>query len=318
MTNAYLGIDIAKSKFDAALLLEEKFKTKSFTNNAKGFTALMTWLDKYDISGLHVCMEATGIYGEQLSYFLNDRSVKVSVINPTRIKGFGQSELSRNKTDEADAKMIARFCKAMQPDTWVPPAEHTLTLRELVKRLDALTNMRIQEENRLESASEKVQAMINDHADYLNKEIDEIKFQIQACIQGHEDLKKKSKLLESIPGVGEGTIAVVLAFIGEPENFENAKQVAAFIGLNPRQRVSGSSVRGKSRLSKVGSSFIRKLLYMPTLSAKRYNPVIHAFCERLEASGKCKMVSIGAAMRKLVHIIYGVLKNETEFNPALV
>ena len=109
MTSTFLGIDIAKDKFDAALLLENKFKTKSFSNTTKGFNNLLYWINKYPLSELHICMEATGIYGEKLSYLLKDKGLKISVVNPARIKGFGQSELSRNKTDEADAKLIARF-----------------------------------------------------------------------------------------------------------------------------------------------------------------------------------------------------------------
>jgi transposase len=123
--------------------------------------------------------------------------------------------------------------------------------------------------------------------------------------------------LESIPGVGEATIAQILSFMGVPKRFKNARQLAAFVGLNPKKHESGSSVRGRSRLSKTGDSALRKALYMPAISAKKYNPVIKAFCERLQKAGKPPMVIIGAAMRKLLHLIYGVLKSGKPFNANL-
>ena len=131
------------------------------------------------------------------------------------------------------------------------------------------------------------------------------------------NLKEQQALLNSIPGVGEGTIAQVLAFIGDVSRFKNAKQLAAFVGLNPKQRVSGSSIRARTSLSKIGSASLRKAFYMPALSAKRYNPVIHQFCARLTERGKNGKAIICAAMRKLIHIIYGVLKSRQPFNPSL-
>jgi len=145
----------------------------------------------------------------------------------------------------------------------------------------------------------------------------EIKDYIQDHIDQHPDLSANKKLLETIPGVGNATIRQVLAFIGNVEDFQNAKQLAAFIGLNPKQRQPGSSVRGRTRLSKIGDSRLRKAFYMPAIVSKQYNPIIKDFCARLKTAGKSPMQIIGAAMRKLVHLIYGVLKSGKPFNPSL-
>ena len=147
----------------------------------------------------------------------------------------------------------------------------------------------------------------------MDKQIEEIEELIFSHIKKYQDLNDRNTLLASIPGIGEKTIGVILAFLNV-ENFNSAKQVAAFVGLNPKPRQSGSSVRGVGRISKTGDANLRKAFYMPALTAMRFNPIIKNFSERLSNTGKSKMVIVIAAMRKLLHIIYGVLKNETPFN----
>jgi len=150
---------------------------------------------------------------------------------------------------------------------------------------------------------------------YLNAAIAETKQRIRDHIDNHPDLKHKKELLETIPGIGEATINVVLSEFSDISRFDNAKKLASFIGLAPRHRLSGTSVRGRSSMSKVGNGQIRKALLMPAMVAMKYNPVLIQMRERLLAAGKSKMLIVGAAMRKLVHIIYGVLKNDRPFNP---
>ncbi len=317
MSKIILGIDISKSKFDVALLfLDNKLKTKKFNNKLTGFYEMIEWLDKKDAKAndLHICMEATGIYSEALSTYLFDAGYTVSVVNPARIKGFAQSELSRNKTDLADSQLIARFCRAMEPKPWKPKPFHIRELQGLVRRLEALQDMYYQENNRLEIADFHVRTSIEAVMKKLTDEIELVKKKIQEHIQQNGDLNEKSKLLETIPGVGEATISQVLAFISNVEDFKNAKQFAAFIGLNPTQRQSGSSVQGRSRMSKMGNSNLRKAFYMPAVCAKRFNPIIKEFCDKLKISGKPTMLIVGAAMRKLAHIIFGVLKSGKPFS----
>ena len=309
-----VGIDISKKTFDIAVFRNNKLKHKKFTNDLKGFESLVLWLGKQDAQSAHMCMEATGIYGETLSEFLYDTGFTISVVNPARIKGFAQSELLRTKTDKVDAGLIARFCHALKPQPWLPQPLEIRQLRDLVRRLEALNVMQQQEKNRLEAASDVVEAQLLRHIDYLHQEIQEIKRLINQHIDNHPDLKNRKHLLESIPGIGEVTISVILAEFGNVTQFKNAMALAAFMGVAPRTRQSGSSLRGRGMMSKTGRSKLRKAFFMPALVALRFNPVIKAMKVQLTKSGKSKMAIVGAAMRKLVHIIYGVLKNGMPFD----
>ena len=314
MSNIILGIDISKATFDVALLNDNKVKTKKFNNTTKGFFELKQWLGSKSIHTAHACMEATGGYGLKLAEYLYDNNFKVSVVNPARVKGFSMSKLSRVKTDKADCELIAYFCQAMQPDLWQPTPLHIQELQQWVRRLDSLIANKIQENNRLDEASDNVAINISTHVEFLDKQIKEVEKLISNHIKRHQDLNDKSKLLASIPGIGEKTIAKVLAFLGNVGDFDSAKQVAAFVGLNPKPRQSGSSVRGVGRISKTGDSDLRKAFYMPAVTAIRFNPIIKDFAKRLSSAGKSKMIVVIASMRKLLHIIYGVLKNETPFD----
>ena len=314
-----LGIDVAKAKLDCALRLTSgKFRHKVVDNTPAGFKALDTWLAKEGAAALQVCMEATGIYWEAVAEHLADRpETTVSVINPAQIKAFGASRMVRTKTDKVDAKLIAQFCAERTPEPWQAPTPAEKTLRALVLRLDALQTMRTQESNRLEVARESVAEGIAQHLKWLDDEIARISKAIRDHIDNDPTLRDKHRLLDSIPGLGERTTAVLLAFIAEPARFENARQVAAFAGLDPRQHESGSSVRGKPRLSKVGHSFLRKTLYMPAMVALYRTDWGKLFRDRLASKGKPPMLIIGAMMRKLVQVSYGVLKSGQTFQPEL-
>lgn len=317
MSKCVLGIDIAKLKFDAALLINNKYKTKVFHNNTRGYSALCEWLDKKGANHVHICMEATGVYGDNLSYYLIDKNYKVSVVNPAQIKGFGQSELTRTKTDKADSKLIARFCQTMNPSLWQPIPKNVRELRSLVTRLEDLQKIQREELNRLEVSHNRVKDSINETCRFLTGQIEEIKKQINKLMNDDLDFRDQKSLLETIPGVGESTIAQILSMQCTPERFNNAKQLAAFVGLNPKHRQSGSSIRGMSHISKTGDSSLRKSLYMPAIAAKQYNPILKAFYERLLVAGKPKKSAICAVMRKLLHIIYGVLKSGKPFDKTL-
>ncbi len=310
-----VGIDISKKTFDVALFKNKKFKQKKHSNDNKGFKLFFGWLKKQTAFSAHICMEATGIYGEALAEYLYDKGLSVSIVNPVRIKGFAQSELTRTKTDKMDANLIARFCIAMHPGLWQPQPIEIRYLRDLVRRLEALNAMHQQETNRLEAASDLIEEQLLRHLRFLKMEIKETKKLAREHINKHPDLKKKEALLQSIPGIGETTISVILSEFGSIEQFKNAKALAAYIGVAPRIRQSGSSLRGRGMMSKMGRSKLRKAFFMPALVALRFNPLIVKLKERLTESGKSKMAIVGAAMRKLVHLIYGVLKNRVPFDP---
>jgi transposase len=310
-----LGIDVSKSKFDVALLLPNgKRKNKKFSNHRDGFDELQAWLEQFDVSSLHACLEATNTYGHALAEFLFDSGYSVSMVNPARIKGFAQGELLRTKTDKQDASLIARFCLAMSPSLWAPEPRKVRELKALVRRLDALIEMRQQEVNRLDVADDVIKEEISGHIDLLGERILQVREQIQKHIDDDPGLSEQRELLLSIPGIGEKTVATLLSYFADIDHFSSAKQLASFIGVTPREIQSGTSINRYGRMSKVGPAALRKALFFPAMVAIRHNPAIQVFSQRLSEAGKCKMVIIGAAMRKLVHIIYGVLKNKTPFS----
>lgn len=310
----YLGIDIASKKFDAALLCDGSYRCKAFANTPSGFSELIKWTQGTDATEIHACLEATGNYGTALATFLYERKIKVSVVNPTRIKGFGAAELSRTKTDKADSKLIARFCKATEPTQWKPIPAPVLKLRAMVRRVDALNGMLRMERNRSENAEASIQDSLKRIAEHLKEEIEIIRQEIRKHISNDVELQNQDALICSIPGIGSVTSAVILSFMAG-RKFSKVKEVAAFLGLNPRQHQSGSSVRGKTRLSKTGNAFLRSALYMPALTSLKHNPDIRAFGQRLRLAGKPGMVVVAAVMRKLIHVIFGVLHSRTAYSP---
>jgi transposase len=254
-------------------------------------------------------MEATGIYWEEVAQYLATAGLTVSVVNPAQIKAYASSRLTRTKTDAVDAKLIADFCAERQPTPWQARSEAEIALRALVLRLDALQTMRTQESNRLEVSRDAVRDDIQQHLDWLDADIKQLVETINDHIDHHPNLKEKRELLNSIPGIGERTSAVILAFYADTERFANSRQAAAFAGLDPRQHESGSSVRGKPRLSKIGHAFIRKSLYMPAMVTLYKTGWGKQFKERLAIAGKPPKLIIGAMMRKLIHVAFGVLKS---------
>lgn len=315
----FLGIDVSKNTLDAALLSQPnqpKPRHKVFANTPASHQQLLKWLKDQGAESVHACLEATGTYAEAVARALHEAGHQVSLVNPALIRAFGQSQLSRTKTDKADSQLIARFCQMHQPPLWTPLAPEMAALQALVRRLEALDEMRMMEENRLESGvtSLEVRASLEEHLAYLQAQIEKTRCQIKDHIDQNPTLKSQRDLLTSIPGIGEATAALLLAEV-DATQFESARQVAAFAGLVPRHRQSGTSVRGRSRLSKAGSSRLRKGLYFPALTALRFNPLIRALGLRLSAKGKSKMLIIGAAMRKLLHIAFGVLKSRRPFDP---
>lgn len=318
-----VGIDVSKRKLDLALLLNGKIKSKVFENTPAGHRALQHWLTERGAmpASTHICMESTGPYSEPVALTLADAGWTVSVVNPLRIKGFGQSELSRNKTDAIDAALIARFCVALNPEPWTPPPVHFRKLRALVDRLQALKDMQQQERNRLEASvvepAVNVVASLANHLDWLAEEIELLERDIDDHLDNHPDLRQDVELMTSIPGIGDKTAAKVLAYIGDVRRFASAKALAAFVGVAPRIRQSGSSVRGRSSLGRSGHGAARAALYMPGMVALKHNPALKAFGDRLRDQGLAPKAVVGAAMRKLVHLIYGVLRSRMPFDVRL-
>jgi len=298
---SFLGIDIAKQKFDALLLVGESKRHKVFDNDESGFEALIAWLGK-QAGSLHACMEATGGFGDDLALFLHERAITVSVVNPLRIKAFGQSEMVRTKTDKVDAGVIARFCRSQSPDSWQPPSPHMRELRALVRRCAALKEMRVQELQRRAqgTASSLVAGSVDRTIEWLDAEIKTVSQAAAKLIREDEPLRNSYDLLTSIPGIGPQSAAVLLAEIPDFRAFSHNKKITAFVGLNPQDHQSGSSIRSRARVSKIGNARVRATLYMCALSARHHNPTLKAFADRLKNSGKPPKVVLVAVARKLL------------------
>jgi transposase len=321
MTEPALGIDIAKLKFNVCLIQHSsKLKHKLFPNTASGFEQLREWLLRQGVERVHACLEATGSYSEALSLFLHEAGHTVSLINPAAIKAFAASRLSRTKTDRVDAELIARFCQLQVPSAWTPLPPEVRELQALVRRLESLIEMRVMEENRLSSGItvDSVRQSVEEHLSFLNQEIKRTEELILTHLNSHPTLKQQSQLLDSIPGIAETTAALLLAEITQIKQYRSARQVAAYAGLVPRERQSGTSVRGRTRLSKIGNARLRRALYFPAITALRCSPFFQEWAEGLRLRGKSKMSVICAVMRKLIHLAYGVLKTGKPFDPEWV
>ena len=313
----YLGIDLSKKEFDVTLKTEggEEHHAK-FKNRKKGYAKLEKWLRKYGVVELHVCMEATNVYWEEIAEYLYEKGYKVSVVNPLRIKGFAMSQMQRNKTDKLDSQVIVNFCIKMAPEGWTPPNATQKRLRALVRHREALIKMRTQEKNRLtDCRDEFVKESLKGLIKTLSEEIDEIEAKIAELIKEDEKLKEDKRLLTSIKGIGDVTAHTIMGEMYNLANYESAHAAAADAGLSPAYHESGETVRRKPRLSKMGKSLVRGGLYMPALNAMRTNPLVKAFADRLQRRKKHPMVIIAASMRKLLHLAYGVLKNRADFDP---
>src|SRR5215212_7033734 len=315
-----LGIDLAKLSFDATLLTSTPAQHyASFSNSAEGFTQLQAWLSEHGVSELHACMEATNIYWEALATWLHAHSYTVSVVNPARIKGYAQATMQRNKTDKLDSAVIASFCAKHHPTAWEPASQEQRHLRALVRHRDDLLHTQLQQQNRLRDTTD---ALVKTSLETLLKaiatELAAVERGIKEQIADQESLRTNLTLLTSIVGIGAVTAAKLLAEFADLDQYESAKAAAADAGLTPSQFESGTSVRRRPRLSKVGKAGIRAALYWPAITAMTRCPAFKAFAERLAARGKPKKVIICAVMRKLVHIIYGVLKHRTPYDPAKV
>ena len=317
---AILGIDISKKTFDATLLDDAGVRHhRQFPNTDAGFATLQSWLATHAVTTLHACMEATNIYWEDLAEVLSQAGHQVSVVNPARTKGFAISQLKRNKTDKVDSEVIADFCERLHPRQWTPPRPEQRLLRDFVRHLEVLKKTRTQHLNRMSTCRNPVvqqsfQALIVT----LNAQIQAIEAHIEQLFTTYPVLRDQRTYLVSIQGIGKPTAAKMLAEMYDMEQYENAPAAAADVGVTPAHHESGSSVRRRPRLSKVGKASVRGALYWPAITAMQYNPVVRNLKERLEKQGKPFKVILGAAIRKLVHLAYGVLKNHTVFDPEYV
>ncbi len=311
----FVGLDVAKDKFDAALNTPQIHRC--FSSDKKGMNAFLEWL-KIHTSNAWVCMEATGHYSELIAEYLIKHSIRVSIINPLQIKNFARMKLTRNKNDIIDAKLIAEYGMKMEPREFrARPAEQK-ELKDLVKLLETLKTQNTQLKNQLHSTQGKLaKTVLQKLIKSLENKIASLEKKIAELIENNSALQEKVQNITSIKGIGSLTAYKILSEIYDVNHFHNAKQFAAFMGISPKQNQSGNFI-GKTTISRLGNSRLRKALYMAALVAKRYNAHLNPFVTRLKAKGKAPKAIICAVMRKLAHWVFGILKSAQPFNPKLV
>ena len=316
--DAVLGIDIGKAKFHVTLLLADGTRRrKACGNSPTGRAELLAWMTRHGATHVHAGLEATGTYGELVATTLVDAGHQVSLLNPAIIHHYAKSRLSRAKTDPVDADVIADYTAKEHPPAWTPLPREVRDLQALVRRLDALLGMHTEERNRAQAGAltPAVQQSIDEVLDHLATQIETVRQQIRDHIDQHPSLRASRDLLTTIPGIGQATAALLVAELFH-KPFTSARQAAAFAGVVPRPYQSGQHT-GRRVMCKLGPGRLRKALYFPAIAAIRFNPSLQPLARRLRAAGKPPMLIIGAAMRKLIHLAFGVLKSGRAYDASL-
>jgi len=320
-----LGIDVSKAKLDCTLLLDRdtlRSRSKIVPNTAAGFVQLVEWVQRQaQVAAAQVvaAMEPTGVYHQALALALYEAGMTVVVVNPGQLRQFAEGLAVRTKTDAKDSVVLARYAGQPERIVWQPAPVEVRQLQALLGRLATVETELRRELNRREAAQlghdpQLVQASIADAIAFWSAEQSKLQQAIDEHIDRHPGLKIERERLLTIPAVGPKTANRMLCVLSA-HDFGRASQAAAFIGLTPVEHQSGSSVRGRPRLSKCGDARLRAALYMAAVVAIRHNPDVRALYQRLLKRGKAKLSALCAAMRKLVHICFGVLKNQQDYRP---
>lgn len=311
------GIDCSKDYFDITVLQGEKVTFSGrFLNNREGFAEMLP-----HVAGSHVSMEATGPYYLQLAFFLHSSGVRVSVVNPLVIRRFSQMQLSRAKTDRKDALAIAKFTQIMEPALWAAPGKTILQIRNLETYLEGLkarSRMLGNQKHAFDSAGTADTEILGQIAQELEGyriRINETELKINGLID--KTYKGMSANLRSIPGIGPRSVSLLIILTDGFGTFENYKQVISYFGLAPRIFESGSSVKGRNHICKMGMGQIRKVLYMAATSAIRCNNSCKELYERLRAKGKPYRVALIAAVNKLIKQAFAIAKSGKPYNRIL-
>lgn len=311
-TKVNVGIDISKDSFDVAIPLKEKegYSHHKFTNNASGFAKLLRHLEP----GSRCTMEASGVYYLRLAVYLHEHGMRVSVVNPLTIKRFSQMRLMRTKTDKKDSAIIAEYGKVEQPVEWKPRSEHMLQMQQLQALQDNFTKQLTRLKNQQEAF--KKSGVKNDiGAKLLAQEIAHVKKKMRLLDQElekitvlfHKDLFVR---LKTIKGIGKSAAMTLILITDGFTRFENSKQLCAYVGLSPRIFDSGTSIKGKQKICKMGMARMRKLLYLCAMRAKSCNKTCKEMFERLKENGKNGKLALIAVANKLLRQAFVIGKSQ--------
>lgn len=309
-----IGIDVSKQTFDA---WTEGKGHKAFSNNLSGFKQLVNW-----ISSGHFVMESTSTYHFQLALYLHEQGTYVSVVNPLPVKRFMQMRLQRIKTDKSDAKMLASYGESEQPKAWIPDPEYMQLGKQLLGVLELYIRQQTALKNKLDNLesgglkSGKMISSIKLQIKRVHGEIRKLETELQEMLRANAP-KEMSQLM-SIPGIGKKTASMLMVYSNMYRNFEDYRQFIAYVGLCPVHRQSGTSVKGRSYISKKGNKMLRNHLFMCSFTACVHNPQCKALYDRLVAKGKSKKLALIAVANKLIKQSFGVIKNDLIYDPNYV
>ncbi len=308
----YVGIDISKDFFDVALPVEGKYRYLKLGNNKQGFRQLLQELKGTSL----VCtMEASGPYYLPLASFLHQQGLGVSVVNPLVVRHYAKMLFSRTKTDKKDAALIADYAQNQQPARWEPEAGHVLALKQLQTVVRGLQKSYHQQQRQLESlkASGKLHPQAKKSLEAVIKQLEN---RLEKLEEEMDDLVKKHyqqqyEQLRSVPGLGKKSSLLLIAITGGFTRFRHVKQLISYVGFCPRIFESGSSIKGKGHICKMGMSAVRKMRYVCSWSAIRCNKACKELYERLLKKGKAKKLALVAVANKLLKQAFAVAtKNE--------
>ena len=306
----YLGIDISKETFD---VINKGKKHLQYCNNNKGFLRFYRVIPKGSIC----VMEVTGIYHLRLAKFLYSKGIAVSVVNPLRIKRFSQMHLRRNKTDKADAQIISLYAQKQELKLWSPAPQVVEQSKDIYQIMEQYIVFRAGLKNKLDALKSKdapkrlIESIIL-QIGHITGSINELQEELDELITSYNPIMLSN--ITSIVGIGQRTAALLIVATEGFNSFENAKQLCSFFGLAPTETSSGTSIKGKRKISKMGNPLVRKKLYMCSLQASRYNKTCIDLYQRLLAKGKPKKLALIAVANKLLKIVFAIAKSELPYD----
>jgi len=322
------GIDVAQDELAVALgrvyndLSPEVYAYKSFKNNTKGFELLLKWVKKLVTEGIdvHYVMEATGVYHEKLAYYLYLHAPSLSIVLPNKISNYFRTLDVKTVTDKTASQAITLFGLERKLDSWLPPDPVFKQMRQLVRERDQHIQTRTVTKNQLHAEQAEMFPLKNTIARFekqitlLNKQIGEVVSEINELIKSSEKIAAAVELLASIPGVGLLTAATVLAETNGFDHIRNKRQLASYAGLDVKEKQSGTSVKGKPKISKRGNKYLRKAMHMPALAAIRHNERFKGVFARLVGKHGIKMKAAVAVQRKLLEMMYTLYKKQEKYD----
>lgn len=315
MSQPYLGIDIALRSFAAALWFDSRRCVQAqFDNTPAGFRRLQRWLQQHFSGQVRAAVEATSTYADKLVHFLHEAGHEVFLLNPERVACYARSLGQRNKTDPADAITIARFIATHEATPWSPPSPEQTSLRSLTRVRLQLRDCALQLRNQLRTAEPLAQTHLRAVLQRLAAQLVAVERQLRALVRAHPLLSEQVRRLCTCQGVGFITACTTLAELPPVNAQSDPRALCAWSGLTPRRWQSGHT-EARSRLSRKGNCYLRQALFMPALVAKRHNPLLRTFAERLKAAGKTHGAILGAVSHKLLRILIGLLRHNADFDP---